>query len=113
METPESAVETLIERMEAYGKTTIELSKLKALDTATVVVTSLVAKLSVIIMITLFAILFSIGIAQVLGELLGKTYYGFFIVAAAYLLAGIVFHFFLHGWIKKPVCDLIISQTLQ
>ena len=102
METPASAIEILFERVEAYSKTTYELSKLKALETAAFVATSLVSRLSVILMISIFALVLNIGIALYLGELLGKSYFGFFIVAGFYLLAGVVFHFFLHRWIRKP-----------
>jgi len=67
----------------------------------------------VVVVATLFVLVFNIGIALWLGELLGKSYYGFFIVAAFYLIAAIVLHFFLLRWIKKPMSDLIISQALQ
>lgn len=113
METPASLIESLYERVETYGKTTFELSKLKLLETTTVVVTSMLSRISVIIMISLFVLVMNIGIAMMLGEFLGKSYYGFFIVAGFYLLAGIVFHFFLYKWIKKPVSELIIKQALK
>ncbi len=113
METPHDLLEELYEQTEAYGKTTLELAKLKGLQTTTVVVTELIWRLSVILMLSLFALVLNIGIALWLGELLGKSYYGFFIVAGFYLLTGIVLHFFLHNWIKKPVSNLIITQALQ
>ena len=113
METPASLIESLFEKVEAYGMTTYELSKLKALETTTTIVTSLVSRLSVILMISIFALVLNIGIALYLGELLGKSYFGFFIVAGFYLVAGIVLHFFLHKWIKKPLSELIITQALQ
>lgn len=99
--------------IEAYSKTTLELSKFKALNITTHVVTTMISRLSVIIIAALFALVLNIGIALWLGELLGKNYYGFFIVALFYLIAAIVLHFFLHNWIKKPVSDLIITQALQ
>ena len=113
METQASSIELLFERVEIYGKTTYELSKLKVLETAVSIATSLVSRLSVIIMISIFALVFNIGIALYLGELLGKSYYGFFIVAGFYMLAGIVLHFFLYRWIRKPMSNLIITQALQ
>jgi hypothetical protein len=64
-------------------------------------------------MISMFALVLNLGVALWLGELLGKSYYGFFIVAAFYLLAGLVLHFFLQRWIRKPISDLIITQALQ
>ena len=113
METPAKLIESLYEKAETYGNTTYELSKLKALATTTTVVTTLVSRMSVILMISMFALVLNIGIALYLGELLGKSYYGFFIVAAFYLVAGIILHFFLQRWIKKPLSDLIITQALQ
>lgn len=112
-ETPASLIESLLERVETYGKTTYELSKLQALETITTIVTSLASRLGVIAMISMFMLIFNIGIALLLGDMLSNAYYGFFIVSAFYLLAAIVFHFFLHKWIKKPVSDLIITQSLQ
>ncbi|MGB3006099.1 MAG: hypothetical protein WBC06_06305 [Chitinophagaceae bacterium] len=113
MESPVILIESLIERAETYGRTTIELSKLKALETSTRITTSLVARISVIVMFSLFMLIFSIGIAIYLGELLGKAYYGFFIVAIFYFIAGILFHFFLYKWIKNPLSNLIVKQVLQ
>lgn len=113
METPVILIESLIERAETYGKTTIELTKLKVLEASTRISTSLVSRLCVIVMFSLFTLLLSIGIAIYLGELLGKTYYGFFIVAIFYFIAGICFHFFLYKWIKNPLSNFIIKQVLQ
>ena len=113
METPANSIESLFERLEAYTKTSFELSKLKSVEMTALVVTELVSRLSVIILVSLFALVLNIGIALLLGELLGKAYYGFFIVAAFYLLAGAVLHFFLHKWIKRPVSELIITKALQ
>ncbi len=113
METPANLIESLVDKAEDYGKTTFELSKLKALETIICVATSMVARLSVILTMALFLLVLTIGIALFLGELLGKSYYGFFIVAGFYLMAGIILNFYLHKWIKKPVSDLIIIKALQ
>src|SRR5690606_23453377 len=102
-ENPAEAVEALFEKAEAFGRTTYELSKLKALKTTTEVVTTLIAKVSVVLVLSLFVLVFNIGIALLLGEVLGKLYYGFFIVAGFYLLIGVILHFFLHRWLKRPI----------
>jgi hypothetical protein len=113
METPADSIESLFERAETYGRTTYELSKLKLLETTNVVVTSLIARLSTILMVAMFSFVLSIAVALWLGDILGKAYYGFFIVAGFYLLAGIVLHLFLHRWVKTPISELIIKQALQ
>ncbi len=113
MEDNAKLVASLLEKATDYGKTTFELSKLKLLETTTIVVPSLASKLIVTIMFTLFTLILNIGIALFLGELLGKSYYGFFIVAGFYLIMGIITFFFLHKWIKKPLSELIIKQALH
>jgi len=113
METPASVMEETIKRFEAYSTTTVELTKLKAIDATTTVVTSVVSKATVVLMFSMFAFVLNIGIALWVGELLGKSYYGFFVVAGFYLIAGIIFNFFLPKWVGKPLSDLIITQALQ
>lgn len=113
METPKSLIELLFEKVEEYGITNYELTKLKLLKTTALIAPSLLSRLVVIFIISTFILILSIGIALFLGDLLGKLYYGFFIIAAFYLVLGIVLHFYLHKWIKKPVANSIIKQILQ
>ena len=110
METPVTLVETMFEKVEAYAKTTIELTRLRAVETSAKVVTSFVSRVSVIVMFSLFALVLTVGVAFFLGDLLGKMYYGFFIVAAFYLLAGILLHFYMHKWIKKPLSETVSKR---
>lgn len=110
---PGSQIEQLVERIEAYGRTTYELSKLKVLETTIHVATSFLSRLSVIVMISFFVLILNIGLALWLGELMGKVYYGFFIVAGFYLVAGVLSNMFLHKWIKKPISSFFIKQALQ
>ena len=81
MENPESFIESLFEKIQAYIKTTIELTKLKLLEKVTGTASSVVATVSVVLVFALFFFVLTIGIALYLGELLGKSYYGFFIVS--------------------------------
>jgi len=113
MKTPAVLIEALYERVEDYGTLSIELAKLKGVETISKVSTALIARLSVFVTIILFIVILTIGIALVIGDMLGKWYYGFFIVASFYLVLAIVLHFFLHGWIKRPVSSMVISEILQ
>lgn len=113
METPIGAIETLFESVEEYSKTTLELSKLKALETTTLIVTLLISRLSLILTLSLFMLILNVGIGLWLGEVLGKVYYGFFIVAAFYFVAAILLYFFLPNWIKTTVSNLIIKEALD
>jgi len=113
MEEKANIIESLWDKVEDLGLTTLELSKLKALETITNVTTSMIARISVIISILLFLLILNIGIAFLLGDILGQISYGFFIVAVFYLIAAIFLHFYLHIWIKNSVSEFIINKALQ
>jgi hypothetical protein len=113
MEDNAKLLETLLERATDYGKTSIELAKLKALDKTTDIVSSFVPLFVVVIFVESFLLFLNLGLAFWLGEVLGKSFYGFFVVAAFYVFAGIVVHLFLQKWIKKVVGNYIIKRVLK
>ena len=113
METPTKEIEELFEKVDAYGKTTFELAKLKSLEVATVVVTSLVARLAVAIPVFMFLIVANIGIAIYLGELLGSLYTGYFIVALFNAVFAVLLHLFIYPLIRKSLSEVMIKQALQ
>lgn len=113
MEENAKMIESLIERTTQYGKTSFELIKLKALEKTSEVVSSLVSNSIVIVFFLSFMFFLSVGLALWLGEILGKIYYGFLLVAAFYSIAGILFYFVMHKQIKKLVGNNIIKQVLN
>jgi Putative Actinobacterial Holin-X, holin superfamily III len=110
MENTPTSIELLFERIESLSKTTVELSKLKALETTSDVVTALISRLLLILVLLIFLTILSMGVAFMLGDYLSKPYCGFFIVAAFYFVVAIVLYFNLSKWIKKPIIDLIIPE---
>lgn len=106
-------LEILFEKAEEYSKTTIELFKLNAIDKSAEVVSSLAVRLVIFIVVALFTLIINIGIALWLGELLGKTYFGFFVIGGCYALVIILLYTFRHKLIKYPVSNSIISQMLK
>ena len=110
METKSSLIESLFEKAEVYVQTNIDLFKLKTIDKSADVVSSLVSKIAFIFIFILIAFTLNIGLALWIGELIGKFYYGFFIIAALYILVGIVLFFFHENLIKKPVNYSFIIQ---
>lgn len=112
MEAKASLIEPLLERAEQYSKTSFELLKLKSLDKTADITSKLISRLLLVIVLLFFALTVSIAIALWLGELLGKNYYGFLVVASFYGLIGIVL-FFMHPLIKARVNNSIITQMLN
>jgi len=113
MEDNGKLLESLLEKASEYGKTSLELAKLKALDKTTDVVSSLIPHSVVILLIASFMLFLNLGLALWLGDILGKAFYGFFVVAAFYVLAGIFIHFFMHNWIKRLVGNSFIRHILK
>jgi len=113
MEVKTSFIEPLFERAEEYGKTSYELFKLKAVDKTATVVSVLVLRSIIIFTLSVFVVIASIGAALWIGDLLGKSYYGFFCIAGFYGILGGVIYFFLGNTIKKSVENSVISQLLN
>jgi len=113
MDEQSGLIESLIEKGEQYGKTTLELLKLKTLDKSADVASNLVSWLIVIIFVVLFFLILNIGVALWLGELLGKSYYGFFVVSGFYALLALIFVIFRKQLIKDPLNNSIVEQVLE
>ena len=112
MEAKVSLIEPLFKRAEEFGRTSFELAKLKALDKTADVGSTLLSRLLLAAVLSLFVFTVNIGIALWLGDLLGKNYYGFLVVASFYGLTGIVL-FFIHPRIKAKASNAIIRNMLN
>ena len=112
METKTNAIEPLLEKVEAYSKTSFELIKLKALDKTADVVSTAASRSLFTLVISFFAFTLNIAIALWLGDLLGKAYYGFLIVASCYALAAAVL-LIIHPFIKSRANNAIIKQLFN
>lgn len=113
MEENKELFESVLERATEYGKTGLELVKLKTLDKTSNVTSKLVAHYIVICIIASFMLFLSLGLVFWLSEILGKIYYGFYVLAAFYGLIGIVIHFFMHKKLKRSIKDYIIKEVLK
>ncbi len=112
MET-KTSLESLFEKTTGYMETRMDLFKLKTTDKTSEVVSSLIESLILIFIIVLALLIFSIGMALLIGEVLGKTYYGFFIIAGFYSVTGLVFFIFRRVWLKEPVTNLLIRKIFN
>lgn len=113
MDEQSGLIESLIEKGEQYGKTTLELLKLKTIDKSADVTSNLGSWLIVVIFAVLFFLILNIGVALWLGEILGKSYYGFFVVSGFYALLALIFGIFRKQLLKEPLNNSIIEQVLE
>ena len=113
MESHTNSVEALFEKTGDYLETRIELLKLQAVNTTSEITSSVVSRLVIVLIIGLITIILNTGIAIWLGDVLGKMYYGFFIVGGFYVIVALLLYAFRHKWIKGPVSDMLIKKMLN
>lgn len=106
-------IDPLLVRAEEYGKSAFDLIKLKTLNKTADITSTLLSRGAVVLSVSIFLILINIGLSFWLGEILGKTYYGFFCVAGFYAVTGFTLYFYLHDTIKKRVANFLISQMFS
>ena len=113
MDEKENILSSLLDSVEDYGKTSFELFKMKRLDKASDIAATVVSRILAIIAFMTFLSMASIGAAFWLGEVLGKIWYGFFVVAAFYGLLGLIVYFVMHKGLKRIFADMIINRSLK
>jgi hypothetical protein len=106
-------IEKLIEKAEAYGKTSFELCKYNTMYKSADIISSFITKTIITLVLVLFSLLLNVGLSLWIGELLGETYYGFFICAALYLFLALLFYVFRYNWIKRPINNFIINRLIK
>jgi len=108
MNSQERTIESLFEKAEDYSKTSIELLKLNAIDKTADVVSSLITRMTLFAVTTLFIFVITIGVALWIGELLGKTYLGFFVMGGVHVTIALLIYTFRREWIEKRIRQFII-----
>ena len=105
-------MEPLLEKFGHFGQLNIDLIKYKILDKVADLISSFIARFILLLMISIFVVFLSLGAALWIGELLGKIYYGFFVVALFYGLLSIIIMSLQHS-IKMRMNNWIISKMLN
>jgi hypothetical protein len=113
MELKLEKIEELIVNLKSYTTSTIEIVKLEAVERTSSIVANFISGLVIGLVVILFAFFFSMGISLYLSELLDNTYWGFGIVAGAYLLLGIVLIIGRKKLLNKPIRDKFIQELFQ
>ena len=114
MENQPTSFGSLFENAGDYLETRIDLFKLKAVDKASDAASSIVSGLTMVLIAVFALFLLNVGLSLWIGDLLGgKSYLGFFIVAAFYILLAVIIHFAKDTWIKGPISTMIIKKMLK
>lgn len=110
MENSANTIENLIERIEQYSKTSFELYRYTAIYETAALFSLLAVKLIMTLIITTVLLLFTVGASLWLGEITGKTAYGFLIMGAFFMLLGFLVYTNRKSWIKSKMSNFIIKS---
>ena len=113
MDTITTNIESLYKKAKEYADINIELLKLNSIDKTADVLSSLVSRLIIFMFVVMFVLLVNIALSLYLGELLGKDYLGYAVVAAMYLVLIIVINCYRDKLIKMPLTNLVIAKLLK
>lgn len=113
MDTIITNIELLYKKAKDYADINIELIKLNSIDKIADVLSSLVSRIVLFMFIVMFVLLLNIALSLYLGELLGKTYLGYLVVAVIYFLLIIIINVNKDRIIKIPITNLVIAKLLK
>ncbi len=110
MENSTTTIEKLFEKAEIYSKTTLELCKYKAVSKSADIFSDVAVKMIIIPIVVLSLLFINVGLALWVGQELGETYYGFFVLALGYMFLALLLYIFREEFIKTPVSNFIINK---
>ena len=105
--------EKLYDKAKEYTETSLELYRLNAIDKTADVVSSLFARLALLMVVAMFSLLINIALSLYIGKLLDEMYLGFLIVSGFYLIVAIIIFLFSDKLLKIPLTNLVIAKLLK
>ncbi|HEV3324698.1 MAG TPA: hypothetical protein VG052_03810 [Puia sp.] len=113
MEEQQQDIDILLSDAGDYIETRTTLWKLKAIESLSDVSGELVSGLALIGIAFLVVLIFSTGLALLIGHWTGKSFYGFFIIGGFYALIGLIFYANRSQWLKEPFSNMLIRKILK
>jgi hypothetical protein len=113
MEDQQNDIDILLSDAGDFIETRTTLWKLKAIESFVDVSGELVAGMGLIVISSFVVIIFSIGLALLIGDWLGKGAYGFFIIGGIYSILAIIIYARRGRWLKGPFSNMLIRKILK
>jgi len=106
-------IDSLIGNTQNYVETRLTLFKLKMVDKSSDVASTVLSFIPLILVFTIVFILLNIGIALLIGDLVGKAWLGFLILTAVYIIIALVLYSQRNKWLKLPFANMLIRKFLK
>ena len=108
-----TSIESLINKSKEYVETRRDLLKLKLVDKSSSVASAIAAGIALFLVFFIFFVVINIGIALLIGDWVGRTYLGFFILAAVYAIIGLVLFKGRDSIFKKPIVGIFLKKFVK
>jgi hypothetical protein len=112
-ENQHGTLSNIFENAGNYLESKVDLLKLKAVKKMSDVTSSLVTKLTIVLLIAFVFFMANIGLAMWVGDMMEKMYYGFFIVAGGYIIIALILYGFRRQLFKTPLHNRLIKMMLK
>lgn len=113
MENKPTNVEELLQKLKDYADVRIDLLKLKGISRVSGFMSSALTMVVITIIFGTVFLCITIGLALWIGSLLQQPYLGFFIMAALYLIIGLVLYSNRSKLIKDKISNSLIKELID
>jgi hypothetical protein len=113
MDASNNVVETVFQKIEDLASNQTEIIRLKVYSKSADLATFLTMKIIMLSVIGLFVFFLNIGLSLWLGDLLGKSYYGFFSLAIFYAVLAIFIRTSIYKSLELKINNLLLTKILK
>ena len=113
MQDQQTDIDILLSDAGDFIETRTTLWKYKGIESLADVSGELVSGLAMIVFVSFVVITFSTGLALLIGDWLGKSYYGFFIMGGFYTIIALIVYAGRRRWLKDPFSNMLIRKILK
>lgn len=106
-------IDSLIGNSQDYVETRLTLFKLKMVDKSSDIASTVLSFIPLILVFTIVFILLNIGIALLIGDLVGRASWGFLILTGVYIIIALVLYSQRNKWVKVPFANMLIKKFLN
>jgi hypothetical protein len=104
---------SMLSEIRKYIETRIDIIQYKAIDKSAHLISVVLSNVILLFGAFLGIFLLMFGLAFYIGEWLGKTYYGFFVVGGFIFVLVILLAIFRRKWLNAPINDDIIKHIFN
>jgi len=113
MEDKATIAESVLEHAKEYAKANMELAKLEAINKGSEFASTAISYILAVATLVMCGLILNVAVALLIGDLLGKLYLGFFIVAGFYMLLSFIMFVGHKVLVVRPVNSMAIRSYLK